>query len=69
MILVDCDDETRLQRLKVDRQQPELATEEMLNWASYLRKEALEACCGVLDTSQMSVDESARSILRHFDPW
>ena len=36
-ILVDCDDETRSMRLRVERDQPELADETMMNWARYLR--------------------------------
>src|SRR5262245_12515393 len=36
-VLVDCDDETRAMRLAIDRQQPELASPEMMNWANYLR--------------------------------
>lgn len=66
VILIDCDDKTRLQRLTVDRQQPELATPDMLNWAAYLRMEASEAGCESLDTSHLTPEQSAQEILRHF---
>jgi len=39
-ILIDCDDRTRARRLSHDRQQPELVTDDMTNWARYLRREA-----------------------------
>jgi adenylate kinase family enzyme len=34
-ILVDCDDETRSRRLSLERDQPELANEAMMNWAPF----------------------------------
>jgi hypothetical protein len=40
LILIDCDDRTRARRLLEDRQQPELVTDDMMNWARYLRLEA-----------------------------
>lgn len=56
-ILVDCDDETRSRRLRFEREQPELANEEMLNWARNLRREARRSGCEILDTSTLSVEE------------
>jgi hypothetical protein len=50
IILVDCDDATRAQRLITERRQPDLANPKMVNWADYLRREAQEANCEVLDT-------------------
>ncbi len=32
-ILIDCDDDTRARRLQVERNQPELLTKDMMNWA------------------------------------
>lgn len=57
-ILIDCDDATRARRLIVDRQQPELANNEMMHWASYLRAEALRDGCEILNTSQLSLDDA-----------
>jgi shikimate kinase len=42
-ILVDCNDETRARRLAVDRGQPDLANEDMMNWASFLRVHSRKA--------------------------
>jgi hypothetical protein len=56
-ILVDCDDETRSRRLLVERKQPELANEEMMNGARYLRREARGSGCEILDTSTLSLEE------------
>lgn len=56
-ILVDCDDETRSRRLLVERQQPELANEEMMNWARYLRRTAKRSGCEILDTSTLSLEQ------------
>ena len=40
IVLVDCDDATRVRRLREDRGQPALAGAAMLRWAQYLREEA-----------------------------
>jgi shikimate kinase len=56
-ILVDCDVETRSRRLSVERQQPALANENMMNWARYLRSEAIKSGCEILDTSVLSLEQ------------
>ncbi len=53
MILMDCDDETRTRRLTQERGQPELANPRMMDWARFLRREAHEAGCEVLDTARV----------------
>ena len=53
ILLLDCDDATRTARLHNDRHQPELANEEMMNWSRYLRAEAAQAGCEVLDTGKL----------------
>jgi dephospho-CoA kinase len=58
ILLVDCDDATRTDRLVTDRCQRELATETMMIWAAYLRREAQELGCEVLDTSALSIEAS-----------
>jgi dephospho-CoA kinase len=62
-ILVDCDDETRWKRLMTERNQPELANDAMMNWARYLRREAEQSGCEILDTSLLSLDESVSYVV------
>ncbi len=62
VILVDCDDATRTQRLTANRSQPELANPEMMMWAAFLRREAQEAGCDVLDTSRLSLEHSVERV-------
>jgi hypothetical protein len=57
LILIDCDDRTRARRLLEDRQQPELVTDDMMNWARYLRLEAQAHGYEILDTSTLSLHE------------
>jgi adenylate kinase family enzyme len=62
-ILIDCDDETRVRRLQVERRQPELVTEDMMGWARYLRREAREAGHRILDTTTLSLPDSAAWVI------
>jgi broad-specificity NMP kinase len=62
IVLVDCDDAERRRRLIEDRGQPELATDEMLNWAAFLRREAQEVGARVLDTTSLSKLEAAENV-------
>lgn len=55
IILVDCDDTTRMRRLCGDRNQPELATAEMMNWGRYLHREAVQSGSEIIDTSSQSI--------------
>jgi hypothetical protein len=57
-ILIDCDDATRSRRLALERHQPELANENMMTWADYLRREAKERHCQILDTSAIDLEQS-----------
>ena len=57
IILVDCDDKTRTDRLCNLRKQPELANQQMMDWAESLRQEALQAGVQILDTSKQSVEQ------------
>ena len=52
--LADCDDETRSKRLINERKQPELANDDMMSWARYLRRESKQSGCEILDTSSLS---------------
>jgi len=62
-ILVDCDDDTRCRRLRIERKQPELASEEMLNWARYLRRQALERGHQILNTAELSLADSIERVM------
>lgn len=61
IILVDCNDRVRRNRL-AKRGQPELASEDMMNWAAYLRREAVDIGATVLDTSGLSRQYSQRKL-------
>ncbi|MDB5179151.1 MAG: hypothetical protein JWN01_1094 [Patescibacteria group bacterium] len=63
IILVDCDDAARRARL-VGRAQEELANEQMMNWARYLRDEANSSQHAVIiDNSAMTVDQTCSALL------
>jgi hypothetical protein len=63
IILLDCDDATRAERLHVHRAQPDLANLDMMNWARYLREEACAANVRVLDTGRLAVAECVSAII------
>ncbi len=63
IVLLDCDDQTRVDRLSRLRGQPELATKEMSSWAQFLRMEARACSVRVLDTSLLSIHEVADTII------
>ena len=67
ILCVDFDDATRRKRLTHDRLQPELASESMMGWASFLRQEALEAGFDILDTTNLSLAESVGAVLSIFE--
>jgi RNase adaptor protein for sRNA GlmZ degradation len=67
IVLVDCDDSTRRDRLTNDRHQPELANDRMMNWARFLRDEASREGETILDTSRLSVDEAVERLRGYFD--
>jgi RNase adaptor protein for sRNA GlmZ degradation len=62
LILLDCDDETRMHRLTTQRNQPELANSTMMNWAASLRREAQAGGYDVLNTSKLSLDEAVEHV-------
>jgi shikimate kinase len=64
-LLVDCDDEMRFRRLSVKRQQPELANENMMTWADYLRRDARKRGCEVLDTSEIDLDQCVARVIAY----
>jgi hypothetical protein len=62
VVLVDCDDETRTHRLVTCRNQPELATPTMMNWAAFLRREAREGGYELLDTTNISLETGVEHV-------
>jgi dephospho-CoA kinase len=56
ILLIDCDNDCRISRL-TDRGQPQLATWDMMNWSRYLREEALQTGCEILDTGVLTLGE------------
>ncbi|HLI14269.1 MAG TPA: AAA family ATPase [Alphaproteobacteria bacterium] len=66
-ILVDCDDDTRSRRLEIERKQLELANEDMMMWAQYLRKEALTHSYPILDTSALSLPDSVEWVMARLE--
>ena len=57
VVLVDCDDSTRSNRLHRERGQPDLANPTMMSWAEYLRREAQAGGYDILDTSALNLDQ------------
>ena len=55
IVLLDCTPEVRRTRLLGSRNQPELATERMDNWAAYLRGQADALSLPVIDTSDIDI--------------
>ena len=55
LLVIDVNDEERTRRLVEDRQQPELAHEDMMNWGRVLRKRTLESGGKCIDTSTLSL--------------
>ena len=59
VVLLDCSPDVRAQRLCGPRGQPELANEQMTNWAAYLRGQADALRLPIVDTSRLSIAEVA----------
>jgi hypothetical protein len=57
-ILIHCSQDQREQRLSQDRQQPELAGDEMQKWADFLYQQAPRLGVPILDTSIAPLQES-----------
>ena len=58
IVLVDCDPVIRNERLRLERNQPELANQRMDCWPAYLRGQADALNLSIIDTSQDSIDKS-----------
>ena len=66
VVLVDCNDNERRARLVGARNQPELATDNMMNWAAYLRSEANQSNIQILDTSNQKLSASIATVEQLF---
>ncbi|WP_407113586.1 AAA family ATPase [Bradyrhizobium sp. LMG 9283] len=64
IVLVHCDDAARTHRLCNERNQPDLATPDMMNWARFLQGEAEAGGFELLDTSKISIEESVEYVCR-----
>lgn len=53
IVLVDCSDAVRTARLTHDRNQPDLANENMMRWGHFLRDEAKQKGYEILDTGSI----------------
>lgn len=62
VILIDCSDEERKKRL-IERGQIELADQNMMNWAQYLREESKQRNYRILDNTQLTPAETLRKLL------
>jgi hypothetical protein len=62
VVLLDCSADVRAARLRVSRQQPELANVRMDHWAAYLRGQADALGLPVIDTSRLTVTEAAAQL-------
>lgn len=58
VILIDCSDEVRRVRL-LHRGQPELASERMMEWARYLKRETMGAGGEIINNDDLSIAETA----------
>jgi hypothetical protein len=65
ILLIDCADDYRRSRL-TDRGQPQLATQDMMYWSRYLREEALQARCEILDTGALTLGECLERLRSYF---
>jgi hypothetical protein len=62
VVLLDCAPHVRTERLRGSRQQSELATAEMDQWAIYLRGQADAIGLPVIDTTLLTVGEAAAQL-------
>jgi GTPase SAR1 family protein len=65
IVLLDCDPVVREQRLRGQRDQPELASPRMEMWAAYLRGQADALDLPILDTTSASPEILCDRLLRH----
>lgn len=64
IVLIDCDDAVRHERLRANRNQPELVNADMDNWARFLRNQANQMQVTILDTGKLNIDQITQQILK-----
>ena len=62
VVLFDCSPEVRAARLHGPRGQPELGTARMDSWAAYLRGQADALGLPIVDTTALTIDETAQRL-------
>jgi adenylate kinase family enzyme len=67
IVLIDCSDSIRIARLTHDRQQPNLADENMISWARFLREEARLGGYEILDTGSIPFSSSLDLLIAYLD--
>lgn len=63
VILFDCSDEERKRRLIVERKQPELANDQMMDWARYLRERCVGSNHTILDNTNILPEQGLKRLL------
>jgi dephospho-CoA kinase len=61
VILIDCSDDVRRARL-LHRGQPELADQQMMDWARYLLRETTEIGGEIIHNDDLSIAETAAAL-------
>ena len=67
IILIDCEEKELIRRLVEERNQPELANEDMLNWLKYLRQESKKYNYKNIDTTRRTIHETGKILIRKFN--
>jgi hypothetical protein len=67
IVLLDCTPAVRATRLRDGRSQPELVTERMETWATFLRREAGAHGLPIIETSQLSIEAVADALQHEVD--
>lgn len=63
IVLIDCDPTVRNERLRTERNQPELISAQMDCWAAYLRGQADAMELPIINTSQNSIENSLKLLM------
>jgi adenylate kinase family enzyme len=64
VILFDCSDEERKRRLIIERKQPELANDQMMDWARYLRERCVGKNHTILDNTNLLPEQGLKRLLK-----
>lgn len=63
IILLDCSDDERKRRLVKERNQPELSTDQMMDWAKYLRERCVGKNQTILNNTNYTQKQSLERLL------